>query len=377
MRPTSLSTNPLRVIGSTGLLLSLTACGGGGSSSSTTLPPVTPPSYQMTLLVADQASAGAVTTDTHLVNPWGLAYGPSTGFWVANQGTATTTVYDGAGKPPAPPLVVSTPAIVGAALGGPTGVAFNGTTGFLGDSFILASLDGSISGWSTGTATTRRVDNSASQAVYTGLTTGTVGAATYLYAANLNSGAIDVFDSTYTPVSLGASALVDPTLPAGFVPYNVQVLGGKLYVTYAKRVAPALRETTGAGLGYVSSFNLDGSFDRRVASTGLLNAPWGLALAPTSFGPYGGALLVGNFGDGRITAYNASTGAQMGQVSGANGTPLALSGLWGMTFGNGGLAGNANYLYVTAGPQAETHGSFAVISYGSLGTGGSGGGLGY
>lgn len=359
--------------GGLALLFCLAACGGGGSSSGTATPPP-PPAYQLTSLVSDQATAGATTTDSNLVNPWGMAYGPTTDFWVANQGTATTTVYDGLGHMPTTPIVVSNPVVPGQVMGGPTGVVFNGSASFLGDEFILASLDGSISGWSAGATTTRRVDNSGSQAVYTGLATGTSGTATYVFAANFNAGTIDVFDAGYAPVNLGAAALVDPTLPAGFSPFNVQVLAGKLYVTYAKHVPPALRETSGAGFGYVSLFNLDGSFVRRVASGGLLNSPWGLAVAPATFGPYSGALLVGNFGDGRITAFDATTGTQMGQIPAANGAPLAISGLWGIAFGNDTAAGKSNQLYITAGPQAQTHGLFATISYGATGTGG---GLGY
>jgi uncharacterized protein (TIGR03118 family) len=245
---------------------------------------------------------------------------------------------------------------------------------------MVASLEGCICGWSAGTTMTRRVDNSASNATYTGLAIGSNGTASFLYAANLSAGTVDVFDSTFAPVVMGATAFVDPTLPAGFSPYNVSVLGSQLYVTYAKHDPAALRESTGAGLGYVSLFSLDGTFVRRVASAGSLNAPWGLAMAPASFGTFAGALLVGNFGDGHITAFNATTGAMLGQLSDANSAPLAISGLWGMTFGNGASAGYSNQLYVTAGPQAETHGLFATISYGSPaggGTGGTGGGLGY
>jgi uncharacterized protein (TIGR03118 family) len=354
------------------LVFSLVACGGGGGGGTSSAPPP-PPTYRITNLVSDQVVAGA-TTDAHLVNPWGLTYGPATYFWVANQSNASSTVYDGLGAKPAPAIVVTVPTVSGAAQGGPTGTVFNGSaTAFSGDEFIFASLDGSISGWSAGVTTTRRVDNSASGAVYTGLATGTNGATTYLYAANLKAGTVDVFDTSYAPVSLGASALVDPTLPAGFSPYNVQVLGGKLYVTYAQHAALALRETTGAGLGYVSLFNLDGSFVRRVASAGSLNAPWGLAIAPATFGPMGGALLVGNFGDGRITAFNATTGALMGQLADGSGTPFTIPGLWALTFGNDVSAGNSNQLYFTSGPAAETHGLFATISYGAPGTGTHGG----
>jgi uncharacterized protein (TIGR03118 family) len=330
-------------------------------------------------LVSDQATAGAATTDANLVNPWGLAYGPSTYFWVSNQATATTTVYDGLGVRPATPIVVTVPAIPGHVMGGPTGVVFNGSADFQADKFIIASLDGCLCGWSAGAIMTRRADNSGSQAIYTGLATGANGTTTYLFAANLGAGTVDVFDTAYAPVNLGASAFVDPALPIGFSPYNVQVLAGKLYVTYAKHDPAALRETSGPGLGYVNQFTLDGTFVRRVASGGVLNAPWGMAMAPANFGPFSGALLVGNFGDGHITAFNATTGAQLGQLSDATSAPLTITGLWGMAFGNDASAGKSNQLYVTAGPQAETHGLFATISYGAVGTGGggTGGGLGY
>ena len=360
------------------LLLVLAACSGGGSSGTTAPPPPPPaPAFQLTSLVSDQPSAGAVTSDAHLVNPWGLAYGPTTKFWLANQGTSTSTVYDGLGQMPATPIVVTSPTVPGHPMSGPTGVVFNATSGFGGDRFIFATLDGCICGWSAGTNMTRRVDNSMTPAIFTGLAAGTHGTDAYVFAANFTGGTIDVFDSNYSPVSRGSNAFVDPTIPAGFSPFNVQVLGGKLYVTYAKQTATAYRETTGAGFGYVSVFDLDGHFLRRIASGGLLNAPWGLALAPASFGPFGGALLVGNFGDGRITAFDATSGTQLGQLNGANGAPLAISGLWGMAFGNDASAGQSNQLFVAAGPQGETHGLFGAITYGAPTGGGGGGGGGY
>jgi uncharacterized protein (TIGR03118 family) len=337
---------PFPQLGAAFLLLSLAACGGGGggySSGSSTPPPPPPAAYQITNLVSDQATAAATTTDTNLVNPWGLAYGPTTDFWVANQATGTTTVYDGLGQRPATPIIVNVPPMAGHVMVGPTGVVFNGTAGFQGDEFMVASLDGCICGWSTGTVMTRRVDNSGS-AIYTGLATGTSGATTYLYAANLSSGAVDVFDNTYAPVNLGATAFVDPTLPTGFSAYNVQALGGKLYVTYAKHDAGALRETPGPGLGYVSLFNFDGSFVRRVASAGSLNAPWGVALAPATFGTYAGALLVGNFGDGHITAFDATTGTSMGQLTNSSGAALDSIGLCGLARGNDASASESNQL---------------------------------
>ena len=358
--------------GVAGLLLSLVACGGSGSSSGnpTPAPTLPPTAFQITGLVSDQASAGAATTDANLVNAWGLAYGPRTDFWVANQGSATSPVYDGLGNKPAVPVVVSVPMLPAHVMASPTGMVFNGAAAFAGDEFIVASLEGCICGWSAGTTMTRRVDNSPSAAIYTGLAQGAVGTTTYLFAANLASGTVDVFDATYAPISLGTAAFVDPTLPAGFSPYNVQVLAGNLYVTYAQHAPAALRETPGAGLGYVSVFSLDGTFVRRIASGGALNAPWGLAIAPAGFGAFGGALLVGNFGDGHITAFDATTGAQLGQLSDANNAPLAIPGLWALSFGNDASAGSSRQLYVTAGPQAESHGLFATISYGAPYTGG-------
>ncbi len=358
--------------GATALLAVLAACGGGSGGGASTAPP----SYRLTLLASDQAGSGG-TIDTNLVNPWGLAYGPTTAFWLANQGTATATVYDGLGHPPTPAITVSVPSVAGAPLGGPTGVVFNGTSGFQGDTFIFAGLDGSLSGWSAGAVAVRRVDRSSAQAVYTGLALGTSGTTTYLYAANFNGDDIEVFDATYAPVSLGASAWMDPNLPVGYAPFNVQVISGSVYVTYARHDPPSLRETTGAGLGVVDVFNLDGTFVRRVAAGGHLNAPWGLALAPAAFGPLGGALLVGNFGDGRITAFNATTGAELGQLTDAGGAALVVDGLWGLAFGNGTSAGQAGQLYLAAGPMGQAHGQFATISYGSPAPGGGTGGGGY
>ncbi len=338
----------------------------------------TPPTgFVVTGYVADQATSAH--QDTNLVNGWGLAYGPATKFWVANQGTGTSTVYDGYGVAPATPITVAIPFAAGAAAKGPTGVVYNGTADFSADLFIFVSLDGTVSGWKTGTDAVLRKDNSGSGAVYTGVALGAVGSVNYLYAANFAGGTIDVLDGTYTAASLGATAFQDATIPAGYYPFNIQLLGTKLYVTYAQHDG-SNRAVAGAGLGYVNAFNTDGTLSGRVVSQGLLNAPWGLSMAPMGFGTFGGALLVANFGDGRITAYNATTGVAMGQLSNASGTPVAVSGLWGIVFGNGGSAGMADQLYFAAGPGGETHGLFGTISYGApagSGGGGGGGGGGY
>jgi uncharacterized protein (TIGR03118 family) len=301
--------------------------------------------------------------DPNLVNPWGLAYGPHTYFWVANNGSGTSTVYDGSGAPmPTPPLVVSVPPATGGGQGSPTGVVFNGTGDFDGDSFIFASLDGTISGWAVGASATLRADSSASGAVYTGLAIGTVGSGDYLYAANFAAGTVDVLDANYAPANLGSNAFMDPTLPAGYSPFGLQSLGGLLYVAYAQHVSPSKLGTAGNGFGYIDAFNMDGSFAKRLVSRGWLNAPWGMALSTPGSAGFGNALLVGNFGDGHISSYDPGTGASFGQLADANGAPIAIDGLWGLAFGNGANAGSAALLYFTAGPQGGTHGLFGAFS---------------
>jgi len=355
---------------------------GCGSSNNSKLPG----SYVRSDLTADQASAGAAHVDPSLINAWGLSSGPQTYFWVANEGSGTATVYDGTGAPmPAPPLVVTIPPAGGgtvanptaqalsAGLGSPTGLVFNGSTDFMGDNFIFATLDGTISGWASGSGATLRWDNSASGASYTGLAIGNNGSGlavgsnspiNYLYAANFAAGTVDVLDGTYTPVNLGAGAFVDPTLPAGYSPFGIQSLGSTVYVAYAQRTAPSKVGTAGAGRGYVSAFATNGTFSRRLVSQGSLDAPWGLTMAPAGFAGSAQVLLVGNFGDGHIGAYEPSSGRLLGQLKDASGTAIAIDGLWGLVFGNGASGGNANTLYFTAGPQGEVHGLFGAITLG-------------
>jgi uncharacterized protein (TIGR03118 family) len=320
-------------------------------------------------------SGAAPNLDANLVNGWGLASGPATAFWVADQGSGMSTVYDKMGTSPLP--AVNVPKAAGAAVGGPTGIVYNRTTDFSGDTFILVGLDGTVSGWKAGTAATLRKDNSAAGAQYTGVAIAASGAANYVYAANFGQGTIDVLDGTYQAASLGATAFQDATLPAGYLPFNIQAFGNMLYVTYAQKDATG-RSVAGAGLGYVNTFNPDGSFSARFASQGALNAPWGMSMAPAGFGSFAGALLVGNFGDGRITAFDAATGTALGQLSDSLGNPVSIPGLWGLLIGNGGSAGFAGQIYYAAGPSAETHGAFGTISFGSPASApGGGGGTGY
>lgn len=255
------------------------------------------------------------------------------------------------------PLTVTIPGT-----GSVTGQIFNGGTGFNADRFLFVSEDGTVSGWRGALGTTAEILVPASSAnVYKGAAFGTAGGNDYLYAANFRSGAIDVFKgSAAAPTLLGN--FVDPNLPVGYAPFNVQNLGGTLFVTYAQQDASQQDEVAGAGLGLVNRFDLNGNLLGRVASAGSLNAPWGLAIAPSSFGSLAGALLVGNFGDGRISAFDALSTAYLGQLLDASNQPIAIDGLWALAPGNGVAGGSTQSLYFTAGPDGETHGLFGVLT---------------
>jgi uncharacterized protein (TIGR03118 family) len=313
--------------------------------------------YQQTNLVSDIPGMAA-HTDPNLVNPWGISFGPTTPFWVSDNGAGLATLYNGTGTPQG--LVVTLPNPAGGLLA-PTGTVFNSTMNFNGDPFIFASEDGVIDGWRSALGTTAETlfNNSATNAVYKGLTIGTTGGFTYLYATDFRNAQITVFPGTGAPALSGN--FVDPNLPAGFAPFNIQNSNGSLYVTYAKQ-APGLHDDlAGPGNGFVDVFDLSGNFQKRLISAGSLNSPWGLALAPASFGKAGGALLVGNFGDGAINAFDPVTGALMGSLADLGGNSLLNDGLWSLAFGNGGTGFNPNALYLTAGLNSEANGLFARI----------------
>jgi uncharacterized protein (TIGR03118 family) len=313
--------------------------------------------FQQDNLVSDVPGLAAFT-DPNLKNPWGIARSATSPFWVSNQVTGTSTIYNGAGQPQ--PLVVTIPA-AGAGPRGPTGQVFNATSDFaLGSGgkalFLFANLDGSISGWNPAQGTHAAVAVSTVGAVYTGLAVGNNGVGNFLYAANASANGIDVYDGTFTPTTLSSGAFTDPNLPAGFTVYNIQQVGGVLLVTYEN-------ESTGGGV--VNAFDFNGNLLRRVTSNGdggALESPWGLALAPSTFGPFGGALLVGNEDDGHISAFDFASGAFLGQLSGKNGDPIANTGLWGLAFGNGGSGGDPNKLYFAAGINDEVDGLFGSIT---------------
>jgi uncharacterized protein (TIGR03118 family) len=312
--------------------------------------------FLQTNLVSDVPGL-ATSTDPNLKNPWGLAAGPGGPFWVSDNNAGVSTLYNGAGQPfPVfNPLVVTIP--IGSATpagtkGTPTGIVFNGSkTDFVvsegGNSgaaiFIFDTLDGTISGWSPGVSPTnaiRVVDNSASGASYTGLALANNGSGNFLYAANNSAGTIDVFNNTFKQVTL-AGSFKDPNLPSGFAPYGIQLLHGKLYVSYApQNFSPN---------GLVDVFDVNGHFLRRLVTGGKLDLPWGMAIAPHDFGQFSNALLVGNVGDGHINAYDPNSGAFRGQLEDTNGQPFTEPGLWSLKFGNDGLAGSSDSLFFTAG----------------------------
>jgi hypothetical protein len=370
--------------------------------------------YQVTNIISD-GSVPALATDPHFINPWGISIGAD--FWINTQATGLDYVALTSGSIP---FTVTIPAETGGttATGTPTGTVFYSGTGFVLTNgapaiFLFSSLDGIITGWNVGLGTTSAsvaqvaIDNSAAGAVYTDMALLTNANGTYILAANFGSSAtIDVFDSSFKPTAL-PGAFVDPTLPAGYAPYAVHTIGTQVFVTYAMRTVTAsgtpaptpaptptpsptptpppapigpgggyalpvhgrsVQQVTGPGNGIVSVFDTNGNFVARAITSGNLNAPWGVAIAPTTFGIYGGDLLVGNFGDGLINVYDPKTYAYLGQITDTNGKSVVYPSLWEITFGTA-KYGDPNSLYFTAGLTNEAHGLFGVISNNPTATG--------
>ena len=304
----------------------------------------------------------AAATDTDLVNGWGITRSSTSPWWVSAEGTDKSVLYNG-NTGAKVRLVVSVD-------GGPTGTVFNGSTDFKVDAgtgllpsrFLFATEEGEIYGWNTvGTDSIEAAETE--DAIYLGLAIGSTGGANYLYAANFHAGTVDVFDKDFAPAVLDGD-FTDPDLPAGYAPFGIQAIGDEIFVAFAKQDEDREEEVAGEGLGYVSAFGMDGTFHGRVASAGELNAPWGLAWAPDGFGKFSGHLLVGNFGDGRITAYRlgADGWEARGLVKGTDHRPIEIDGLWGIGFGNGAAAGPANTLFFAAGPNEEEDGLFGSIT---------------
>ena len=311
--------------------------------------------------VSDQASVGAPTTDPLLVNAWGLSQAPGGPLWVANNGTGTSTLY-AANNFAKLPLEVAIPG-AGGSQGAPTGTVFTSLQGNdfrisandkSGHSlFLFDGEDGTISGWSPGVDLTHAiiaVDHSASGDVFKGLTLTNLDAGQRLYAADFANNRVEVFNDQFHQTG----SFTDPSLPKGYAPFNVQTLNGKVYVAFALHGA-GLDEAHGAGLGFVDVFDSNGHKIQTLVSNGPLNAPWGLTIAPQSFGKFAGALLVGNFGDGKINAFNAKTGAFIGTLNSAGDHPLSIDGLWALRNGPDGT------VVFSSGPDDENHGLVGVV----------------
>ncbi|PYX30756.1 MAG: TIGR03118 family protein [Acidobacteria bacterium] len=311
--------------------------------------------YQLKNLVSNQVGA-ATHTDPLIVNAWGLVHAPGSPIWVADNGSGWSTLYKGSGK--AVNLRVLIPSVVNGP-GSPTGIVFNGSPDFQFQGwsalFMFATLDGTISAWAPQVDLNQafiQVNNSASGAVYTGLAISSKASANRLFAADVANNKVDIFDAEFKLVS----SFTDAGLPAGFTPFGIQDINGIVYVAFA--------DAAGGRGGFIDTFDENGTLLKRLVQGGKLNQPWGIAIAPASFGPLSNALLVSNnTNSGTINAFNPATGQFMGTVTDAHGKPIVIDQLWGIEFG-GGTANNGrkNQLFFTAGPSNNLAGTFGVIA---------------
>ena len=336
-----------------GLASVLAAC------SDNTMTSVPAREYLETRLVADTAGLGAASVDTSLKNPWGMAFGPTGLLWVSDNHSGASTLYDTTGAKRAP--VVAVPSSGAATGGAPSGIVSKPSTDFVIPAsskalFIFAGEDGVISAWNASTGNATLVaDRSANGAVYKGLALAANGGANFLFATDFKQNGVDVFDATFHFVK----SFTDSTVPAGYAPFGIQAIGSQLYVTFAKQLAPDNQDDqAGPGNGYVDLFNTDGTLAKRFATRGTLNSPWGVALAPVGFGGFSRDLLVGNFGDGRVSAYDPTTGAFIDVLRDGTGNPIVIDGLWGLAFGPG---ADSTTLFFTAGPDGEAHGLLGTL----------------
>ncbi len=339
----------------------------------------TPPNNYLVHNLASDLPNVADHQDKNLINPWGNAFG-ATPFWIADNATGLATLYNGLGVPNTA-RIVNIPGAGGAKTGGHvTGAIFNtfssNTNAFdvatgTPSSFMFCTGDGVIVGWAGADANqaVTLFDNSKSGAEYEGCALGGTATAPYIFAANFSNGTVDVFDGglNLNPAPF-AKAFVDAAIPAGYAPFNVHNLNGQLYVEYAKQDTTKKTQVFGAGNGYVAVFDLNGNLISNLIMQGALNAPWGVALAPASFGPFGGDLLIGNLGDGTINAFNPTTGAQVGTLDDPTGKPISLQGLWEIAFGSGVQSEDTGTLYFTSGPGTLGTATDPLFSHGLLGS---------
>jgi uncharacterized protein (TIGR03118 family) len=336
-------------------------------------------SYVQTNLVSDIPGLAA-HTDPNLKNPWGTSVGPGSPIWVSDNHAGVTTLYDGTGNPQ--PRVVTIPAPPSAgngAVGAPTGQAFNSfdpsssdfvilKNGVSGPAFFLfATEDGTIAGWNPNVDNAHAVmavDRSTATdstgdvgANYKGLTLVTTPNGKFIYATSFRFGTVDVFDSHFKLVN----RFTDPTIPAGFAPFGIHNVGGKLYVTFAKQGPGEADDDARPGNGFVDVFAPNGDLLQRLVSRDKLDSPWAVTLAPSTFGAFGGDILVGNFGNGRINAYDPTSGEFQGELSGPGGGPLTIDGLWGLRFAPATPGAGPNTLFFTAGLNHEADGLFGTL----------------
>jgi uncharacterized protein (TIGR03118 family) len=371
--------------------LAVAACGGGGSSNvsgggSSMLQQTVTTLSDTALVASNTAVVATVTTiDADLSNPWGLVTAPGLPFWVADNNSNLATLYSGTGAIQTSEVTgsndigMAVPASTAGVPANPTGQIYNGTGGFMIPTaagqetalFIFDGEAGTIAAWAkdSGAAAVTAYDdgvvNGTGHAVYKGLALGAVNGATFLYATDLHNNKVDVFDTNFAKPADMQGKFVDPTIPTGFVPFGIVALKDQLYVTYAMRDGAMHDEVTGAGLGYVDIFDFSGNLVSRFASAGVLNAPWGIALAPAGFGSLEGDLLIGNFGDGTINIFapnGSSLATSMGALTVNNGGTLTVPGLWSLVFGDGDPDKPLTTLFYTAGFADQTDGVFGSIA---------------
>lgn len=327
--------------------------------------------YQPFNLVSDQPGVAPIV-DPNLVNAWGLAVPPKGNFTIAANGTDMAVQYAGdvATTTGSTAAITNTHQNISIPGGEPTGVVFNPTTGFIlhngikqaPATFLFVSESGVISGWNPALGNNAIVAGKLDTSIFKGAAIVTTSDGNFLLAADFHNGLIQVFDTNFSQRERPIATFVDPKIPAGYAPFNVMNLNGTVYVTYALQDADGEDDVPGPGHGFVDAFDVNGNLLRRVASEGVLNSPWGMAIAPSNFGKFSNALLVGNFGDGTINAFDPATGTFEGTLSTGDNHPIVIDGLWGLSFGNGIRAGNQNSLYFTAGPGDEQHGLFGKIT---------------
>jgi uncharacterized protein (TIGR03118 family) len=335
--------------------------------------------FMQTNLVSDRSDQGAQLVDPNLKNPWGLAFSATSPLWVSDNNAAAATLYSiapGGTSVKQVPLTVMLPGgrVSTGDGGSPTGQVFNGGTGFVVTTaagsgparFIFSAEAGQITAWNpaadptTAGVSTATVEYSSPTAVYKGLTIATNDSGTFLYASNFHDGTVDVFDTSFHLVHL-AGNFMDEDIPSNYAPFGIQNVNGLIYVTYAEQNSLKHDDVAGHGHGFIDVYTSNGFLIERLASHGSLNSPWGMALAPAGFGELGGALLVGDFGDGRINAFNPFNGRFLGQLGNEDNKPLTIDGLWGLAFGTASTGGTGTLLF-SAGINGEQDGLLGAIN---------------